>query len=219
MSASSDRYVPALGYRWLTPAYDRAVALTTREQTFKRALIEQAALQADDRVLDVACGTATLTIMAKRDCPEAQLSGLDGDAEMLKRACRKADRAGALIRFDLGMSDQMPYAHASFDKVLCSLFFHHLQRDAKLATLREIRRVLKERGELHVADWGKAANPLMRAAFFGIQLLDGFPNTSDNVAGRLPEFMRDAGFGDVSETRRFSTMFGTLALYRATAAG
>src|ERR1043166_1029209 len=191
MAEPSDRYVPALGYRWLTPAYDRAVALTTRERTFKCVLLAQAALQPGERVLDVACGTATLTIMAKQDCPQADLSGLDGDAQMLKRACRKADRAGALIRFDLGMSDRMPYADASFDKALCSLFFHHLQRDAKLATLREIRRVLKPRGELHVADWGKAANPLMRGAFFGIQLLDGFPNTADNVAGRLPVFMRD----------------------------
>ncbi|HZP12878.1 MAG TPA: class I SAM-dependent methyltransferase [Nevskiaceae bacterium] len=208
-------YIPALGYRWLTPAYDAAVALTTRERTFKRALIEQAKLQAQERVLDLACGTATLTIMAKRDEPTAELTGIDGDPQMLKRACRKADQAGLRIRFDRGMSDQLPYADGAFDKVISSLFFHHLQRDGKLATLTEVRRVLKERGTLHVADWGKAANPLMRAAFLGIQLLDGFPNTSDNVAGRLPDFMREAGFSRVEETRRFSTVFGTLSLYRA----
>jgi ubiquinone/menaquinone biosynthesis C-methylase UbiE len=208
-------YVPALGYRWLTPAYDRVVALTTRERTFKRSLIEQAALQPGDRVLDLACGTATLTLMAKREQPEAELTGLDGDAEMLKQACRKADRSGALIRFDLGMSDRMPYADRQFDKVLSSLFFHHLQRDAKQRTFAEIVRVLKPGGELHVADWGAAANPLMRAAFFGIQMLDGFSNTGDNVAGLLPQFMRDAGLTEVAETRRFSTMFGTMSLYRA----
>src|SRR5262249_11834213 len=104
-----------------------------------------------------------------------------------------------------------------FDKVMSSLFFHHLQRDAKQRTFAEISRVLKPGGELHVADWGRAANPLMRVAFFGIQLLDGFPNTSDNVAGRLPDFMRDAGFTEVAETQRFSTVFGTMSLYRATA--
>jgi ubiquinone/menaquinone biosynthesis C-methylase UbiE len=209
-------YVPALGYRWLTPAYDAVVAATTRERTFKRALIKQAALTAGERVLDLACGTATLTIMAKRDEPAAELNGLDGDAQMLDRACRKADRAGLRIRFDLGVSNRLPYGDAAFDKVISSLFFHHLQRDAKLATLREVRRVLKAGGELHVADWGKAANPLMRAAFFGIQLLDGVPNTADNVAGRLPQFMRDAGFTSVEGTRRFSTVFGTMSLYRAT---
>lgn len=208
-------YIPALGYRWLTPAYDAAVALTTRERTFKRALIAQAKLQPQERVLDLACGTATLTIMAKRDEPTAELTGIDGDPQMLKRACRKADQAGLRIRFDRGLSDQLPYADGSFDKVISSLFFHHLQPDGKRATLAEARRVLRSSGTLHVADWGKAANPLMRAAFFGIQLLDGFPNTSDNVAGRLPDFMRAAGFSRVEETRRFSTVFGTLSLYRA----
>lgn len=208
-------YIPALGYRWLTPAYDAAVALTTRERTFKRALIAQAKLQPQERVLDLACGTATLTIMAKRDEPTAELTGIDGDPQMLKRACRKADQAGLRVRFDRGLSDQLPYADGSFDKVISSLFFHHLQPDGKRATLAEVRRVLRGSGTLHVADWGKAANPLMRAAFFGIQLLDGFPNTSDNVAGRLPDFMRAAGFSRVEETRRFSTVFGTLSLYRA----
>src|SRR5581483_6293325 len=90
VGAMSRDYIPALGYRWLTPAYDAAVALTTRERTFKRALIEQAKLQAQERVLDLACGTATLTIMAKRDEPTAELTGIDGDPQMLKRACRKA---------------------------------------------------------------------------------------------------------------------------------
>ncbi len=208
-------YIPALGYRWLTPAYDAAVALTTRERTFKRALIAQAKLQPQERVLDLACGTATLTIMAKRDEPTAELTGIDGDPQMLKRACRKADQAGLRIRFDRGLSDQLPYADGSFDKVISSLFFHHLQPEGKRATLAEARRVLRSSGTLHVADWGKAANPLMRAAFVGIQLLDGFPNTSDNVAGRLPDFMRAAGFSRVEETRRFSTVFGTLSLYRA----
>ena len=39
----SGDYVPALGFHWLTPFYDLVVAATTREQTFKEALIRQAA--------------------------------------------------------------------------------------------------------------------------------------------------------------------------------
>jgi hypothetical protein len=75
--------------------------------------------------------------------------------------------------------------------------------------------VLKPGGELHIADCGRAANPLMRTAYFAIQVLDGFDNTADNVKGLLPEFMRTAGFTAVAETQRFSTMWGTLSLYRA----
>lgn len=215
----TERYVPALGFRALTPLYDAVVRLTTRERTFKQALLDQAGLSPGQDVLDLACGTGTLTIWASQRVPGLRLTGLDGDAEVLARARGKAQVAGLDIVFDEGLSTTLPYSNARFDRVLSSLFFHHLDRDGKQRTLAEACRVLKPGGELHVADWGRAANPLMRAAYFAIQLLDGFYNTADNVNGLLPEFMRAAGFADVTETRRFSTMWGTLSLYRAVKPG
>lgn len=215
MNAPADRYVPALAYDWLTPAYDAVVRLTTREHRFKSALLDQATLQAGQRVLDLACGTATLTIAAKQRQPDLEITGMDGDLAILARARAKAERAGAAIQFDQALSTAMPYEAARFDRVLCSLFFHHLRTDSKRRTFGELLRVLKPGGELHIADWGQAQNPLMRFAFYGIQLLDGFDNTADNVNGLLPSLMQEAGFSDVSETRRFSTMWGTLSLYRA----
>lgn len=215
MNTDNGQYVPALGYRWLTPAYDAVVRYTTRERRFKSALLEQAALRAGERVLDLACGTATLTIAAKQRAPSAQITGLDADPEILQRARAKAVAAGVELQFNEALSHRMPYADAQFDRVLCSLFFHHLERDSKLSTFREIYRVLRPGGELHLADWGQAANPLMRALFYLVQLLDGFTNTADNVAGKLPDFMRQSGFADVSERRRFATPLGTLSLYSA----
>lgn len=213
MSTASAKYVPALGYRWLTPLYDGVVRYTTREATFKQALLAQADLRPGHEVLDLACGTGTLALMARRREPAARITGLDGDPEMLERAHRKA--GADAIRFDQGDATALPYAEARFDRVLTSLFFHHLDTDAKRRALAEAHRVLKPGGELHVADWGKAASPLMRFAYFGIQLLDGLPNTRDNVRGLLPDLITGAGFADVLETQRFSTMWGTLSLYRA----
>ena len=215
MNQPQERYVPALGYRWLTPLYDDVVRVTTREATFKRALLAQAQLASGQQVLDLACGTATLTVAAKQQVPGIEITGLDGDPAMLERARAKAQNAGAAIHFDQALSDAMPYADGRFDRVLSSLFFHHLQTGSKRRTFAEIFRVLKPGGELHIADWGQAANPLMRLLFLNIQLLDGFPNTADNVRGLLPEFMREAGFTAIEERQRFSTMWGTLSLYRA----
>ncbi|MGH8506848.1 MAG: class I SAM-dependent methyltransferase [Stenotrophobium sp.] len=215
MSTATERYIPALGYHWLTGLYDPVVRLTTRESAFKPALVAQANLRAGDRVLDLACGTATLTLAAKRAQPGAELHGLDGDDNILRIAAAKAQRAGLKIELQRGLADALPYADAHFDRALCSLFFHHLTRATRQAAFAELHRVLKPGGELHVADWGEARSLPMRAAFLGIQLLDGFTTTADNVRGRLPRFMRDAGFTQVEETRRFATMFGTLSLYRA----
>lgn len=211
----SDRYVPALGFRWLTPLYDTVLRVTTRERTFKQALLDQANLSPGQQVLDLACGTGTLALWAQQRVPSLRIAGLDADAQMLARARAKADAAGFNIAFDEGYSTSLPFPEGRLDRVLSSLFFHHLDRDSKARTFAQVLRVLKPGGELHVADWGRAANPLMRVAYFAIQLLDGFENTADNVSGLLPEMMQAAGFTQVSETRRFSTMWGTLSLYRA----
>ena len=53
----------------------------------------------------------------------------------------------------------------------------------------------------------------MRLPFLQIQLLDGFANTGDNVRGRLPLYIEEAGFREVSERGTFGTVFGTLSLY------
>ena len=52
--SDKSRYVPALGFHFLTPVYDAVVALTGREGTVKQALIRQAGLEPGQRVLDLA---------------------------------------------------------------------------------------------------------------------------------------------------------------------
>ena len=109
----------------------------------------------------------------------------------------------------------MEFADHSFHRVLSSLVFHHLTPEHKRQAAAEIYRVLKPGGELHVADWGRARNILMRGAFLMVQCLDGFATTTENVQGKLPDYFREAGFDFVRETGQFTTAFGTLSLYAA----
>lgn len=210
----TERYIPALGHAWLTGLYDPVLRATMREATFKSRLVAQAELLPGHRVLDIGCGTATLTIAIKRSQPEAEVVGLDGDPDVLRRAAAKVATAGLDIELDHGFSDRLPYPDASFDRVLTSLLLHHLTTETKRRTLAEIHRVLRPGGQVHIADWGKAQDAVMRGAFFLIQLLDGFATTADNVRGKIPEFLREAGLADVRETGRLRTVFGTLSLYR-----
>lgn len=208
-------YVPALRFRFLTPLYDALVGATTRERTFKDALIRQARFAPGQRALDLATGTGTLAIWIKQRHPDVEVTGVDIDAAILAIAMRKARRADVAIRFERAPSHSLPYPDASFDRVVSSLFFHHLPWQQKVATARELARVLKPGGELHVADWGRPANHLMRALFLAIRCLDGFDVTRDNAAGRLISLFEQAGLVRVAERARYSTMFGTLALYSA----
>lgn len=208
--------IPALRFRWLTRFYDPLIQTLLREKAFKQRLVEQAGLQPGHRVLDLGCGTATLSIMLKRVCPEATVVGLDGDPEILSIARQKISAAGVEIELHEGMAFAPPFAPQSFDRVLSSLVFHHLTTEDKRRIFAQVQALLRPGGELHIADWGKAQNPLMRLAFLGVQLLDGFQTTTDNVQGRLIPLMREAGFVSVVETRRAMTVLGTLSCYRAT---
>jgi SAM-dependent methyltransferase len=209
------KYVPALRFHWLTPFYDTVVRITTRERTFKSALIQSLILANGSRVLDVGCGTGTLTLWIKQRHPTAVVTGLDGDSQALLIAANKARVQSLDVAFTCGLSFDLPYPDQSFDHVVSSLFFHHLSWCDKLRTAREIGRVLKPGGQLQVADWGRPSNALIRAGFFLVQVLDGFANTRDHVGGRLPLLFQEAGFESVSVCRQIDTLLGTITLVGA----
>jgi len=166
MDKNSVEYIPALKYGWLTSLYDPLLRWTIRESTFKRQLVEQARIEGGHRVLDLGCGTATLTLLIKQLHPEAEVVGLDGYDKVLGIAHRKVSMSGLDIKLKKGLAYRIDFPDNSFDRVLSSLLFHHLTSNNKHRALAEIHRILKLGGELHVADWGKAQNALMRSAFF-----------------------------------------------------
>lgn len=208
-------YIPALSFNWLTPYYDAVIGSTTRERTFKQALIKQARIAAGQQILDLAAGTGTLAIWVKQSHPLATVTAVDGDPRILSIAKRKAQKAKVSVQFDHALSYRLPYPAVQFDRVLSSLFFHHLSWENKQRTAQELLRILKPGAELHVADWGYPTNALMRALFLSVQLLDGYKNTQDNVSGKLIELFKQAGFAQVEQRQTFSTLYGTMALYSA----
>lgn len=216
MSQNSAPFIPALKYNFLTPIFDPVLRWTLRDKVFKGALIDQARMESEFPVLDVGCGTGTLLTELKKRYPSCTAYGLDGDPRILALAERNAESAGAELQLDRAMSFEMPYENESFDRVFSSLFFHHLTRSSKELTLKEIRRVLKPGGELHIADWGKPTNFLMRLAILQVQLLDGFETTRDNVLGLLPQIAESVGFMRSRPESYLSTLFGTLTLYAFT---
>ena len=207
------RFIPALRFRALTRFYDPVVALTVRERNFKSRLIAQAELDGPLDVLDLACGTGTLTLRAKRAAPQIRITGIDADPEVLARAETKARGAG--IIFDEGLSTDLPYPDDAFDRVISSLFFHHLEDDEKRRTLREVVRVLRPGGRLDVADWGKPGDLVMSVLSLSIRALDGFAPTHANFSGRLPSLFAEAGLTDVRTRSNLRTPYGTLCLYSA----
>src|SRR5690349_19508282 len=112
-----ERFIPALSYHFLTPLYDPVMRTLLREARFKSHLIALAEIENGQQVLDLGCGTATLTLLLKSQYPETTVTGLDADPEALTLARKKLTQSGLQVTLDEGMATALPYADTSFDRV------------------------------------------------------------------------------------------------------
>lgn len=181
------KYIPALRFKLLTPLYDPLLRWGMREETFKNCLLEHAHIAPGFCVLDLGCGTGTLTTLVKQKQPAADVIGFDGDPQALAIARAKAAQHKVAITFDQGMAYQLPYPDESFDCVLSSLVLHHLTTEDRQRTLGEVYRVLKRTDEFWVIDFGKLQNALAFAISLVMRRLE---RTKDLINGLLPEQLR-----------------------------
>lgn len=211
MAHTHKHFMPAAGHDLLLPFYDPLNRLLGEER-FKGPLVDEADIHPGHRVLDIGCGTGALTLIAKRRHPDADVVGLDPDPKALARARSKAERESLSIRFEEGFANELPFEDASFDRVLSSLMFHHLDHEVKAATLREVHRVLAPGGSLHLLDFGPPRSALARML---TALIHHGDHMNDNLEGRIPALMQEAGFGASEELAHRNTLVGSLSSYRA----
>ncbi len=206
MEHAERSYLPAMGKRWLLPLYDPLLKLLGVDKT-KRRLIEQATIQNGFRVLDIGCGTGSLAVLIKRMHPEVEVIGVDPDPASLSISKRKANRAGLSIEFDRGFSDHLSYPDASFDRVFSSFMLHHLEPSERAATLREIGRVLKSGGSLHLLDFAPRDGKGHRH--------HRSPHEESRFEGRVTDLMSEAGLVNAKEVAKGKIFFGPIVYYRA----
>src|SRR5262245_372193 len=195
MAHAQRHFIPAAGADWLLPFYDPFTRLVGTPAAL-RELVAQAELAPAQRVLDLGCGTGATTALAKRTQPGIEIVGLDPDDKALARARRKAERARLAIGFVQGFGDALPFPDGRFDRVLSSFMLHHLEAAEKPAVLRELRRVLRPGGSLHVVD---------------------FANLRGNAGDALPRLLREAGFREAAASGARRSLLGSIGYVRARA--
>lgn len=114
------------------------------------------------RLLDVAIGTADLTLEILRREKAHHVDGIDLSQEMMRIGEEKVRAEGLSdkVSFTLGSALQMPYADNTYDALTCAYGVRNFSDLDK--GLKEFYRVMKPGAQLLILEFSYPTNPLIR---------------------------------------------------------
>lgn len=152
MDARLQLRVQRYGWDRAAEHYERTWADQLRPA--QERLLELAALEPGEEVLDVACGTGLVSFpVAEAVGTEGRIVATDLSEEMVRLVRQEGDRRGLeWLEAERAGAERLPFDDASFDVVLCSLGLMYVP-DPPVA-LAEAFRVLRPGGRFVAAVWG-----------------------------------------------------------------
>ncbi len=168
--------------------YERYVRLLM--DPWVHCLVDVAALQADEHVLDVACGTGFVArLAAKRVGVKGRVVGIDLNASMIEAARAASGPDGATtIEWRTGDAVALPFANGTFDVVLCQQGVQFFPD--RIQALREMLRVLRPGGRLAFTVWSAIGDTPYHAAL--ADALARHLSAEAGSMGRAPYALSDA---------------------------
>jgi len=154
-------------YKYLSRVYDRVNPFVWTEEMRDDA-VQRLDVSADDRVLDVGCGTGFATEALVRESDHVH--GLDQSEHQLARAWAKLGKHEP-VHWVLGDAERLPYATDSFDVVWSSGSIEYWPRPVR--TLRELRRVCRPGGTVLVVGPNEPESWIGRKLAHAIMLFYG----------------------------------------------
>lgn len=150
-------------------------------------------------ILDLGCGTGALTLRAAQK--GAKVKGIDINAQMLEIAQKQVIKKNLLQNINLcemGVAELETEKSDSYDMVMSGLCFSELSEDELIFTLKEVKRILKPGGFLHVADEVRPKNILKRilngiVKFPLVIITSIIAQTTIHSIENLPEKIKESG--------------------------
>jgi ubiquinone/menaquinone biosynthesis C-methylase UbiE len=168
-----------------------------QEKRLGQKVITLLDLGGGEKILDIGCGTGTLTIEIAKHLTQKDslVVGLDAAPKMIAAAHKKSLAHNCPhIRFDVAVAEKLPYEAKCFDAVISTFFFHHINYDLKKQSLLEIRRVLKKGGRVIIVDVDTPTSLFGRLCAWSGYVLFRQNEIKENIKGKLRQAFIDTGF-------------------------
>ena len=183
-----------------------------RDGAWKRHLVSFLPEVDSPRVLDIACGTGELAFLAAGRYPEAEVTGVDLNSDMLEKAGEYLRRyppsVRKRVRFTGGDMQQLDFQDRSFDLLTGG---YALRNAPELeGALREVRRVLKPGGTAGFIEFSRASRPFISALQIGLlswwgklwgRVFHGNPEVYGYIAESLRHFPDNRAFCALLEAK------------------
>ena len=196
-------------YDWIEP-----LMMFGLDRVIRREVIALLSLKGRERVLDVGCGTGTLTREIACALPADQqpcVVGVDAASAMIEVARRKAAMLPT-VAFEATLAEQLPFADGSFECAVSTMFFHHINAELKCRSLNEIWRTLVPGGRLIVADVTPPTNWFGAICAWAGYVLFQQAEIRENIEGKLEEAFRLSNFKSCQRVARHAGYMSVFVL-------
>ena len=153
-SKMKTNYVKAI-FESIAPHYDimNRIISWGLDKSWRKRAVDLLAVEAESKILDVACGTCVLTIMLAEQLNEkGQVAGVDCSSQMLKTGAEKVKkkRLSRKVKLIQGDARKLPFLANQFDYVGITFALRNISEREQV--LREMKRVVKPGGTMFTLD-------------------------------------------------------------------
>lgn len=210
--------VDRIRFRIAKLIYDGFSSVMMRDLSWQQSLYESIGGAGKKRILSVGPGSASAAAALAARFPDAEIVGADPDPNAVQKAHRKMARGNVsnLTVIDATMQcGRLPFNAATFDKIVVMLTLHDRPPDEKVALVRELLRVLRRGGTLHVAEYDKPVNDRERRILRFAERLSGRAAVEPHLNGSWTNVLATAGFVAIRRQSSQSIDVGRIAIVKA----
>lgn len=204
-------------FQCLSVLFEFILSFQMRDASWKEPLFASLGSNPHCRILSFGRGAlATARALAVRQ-PGGSVIALDSNPRPIKRVFRRLvqNQMPNVTTVEESESESLPFEVGFFDKVVLVLAFHSRVPEKKLCIAKEMLRVLRHGGMLHIAAYDKPSLPEERSLLAISRYLSGATAADPHLDGSWIKILTKAGFAGIRRQASCSVVGGRISVVRA----